>query len=63
MRSAEELEKENAHLKEEVERLKSSLGLLLELKRELSSHGALVVRNCDIADRIGEVLPYDMISK
>lgn len=63
MRSAEELEKENAHLKEEVERLKSSLGLFLELKRELSSHGALVVRSCDIADRIGEVLPYDMISK
>ena len=63
MRTAEELEKENAYLRGEVERLKSSLGLFLELKRELSSQGTLVVRSCDIADRIEGILPYDMISK
>lgn len=63
MRTAEELEKENAYLRGEVERLKGALWLFLELKRELSSQGSLVVRACDVADRLGDCLPFDMADK
>lgn len=60
MHSIEELEQENKKLEQEIERLRCSLSLLNGLRRELYANRNLIVRNGDIADRIGNCLPYDM---